>query len=58
MAEDDDLVDDFLAAAGLGGSSSREPSPIQSPSTSKPAPKKRKNASKPSTAKPKRQKRS
>lgn len=56
MAEDDDLVDDFLAAAGLGGPASRDASPIQSSAATKSAPKKRKNASKSSTAKIKRRK--
>jgi hypothetical protein len=58
MAEDDDLVDDFLAAAGLGGPASRDASPIQSSAAPKSAPKKRKNASKASIAKTKRRKRS
>lgn len=59
-AGDDDLLDDFLAAAGIGGSASRDVSPDSAPSAAvKPTPKKRKNPPKSSTsAKGKRRKRS
>ena len=57
-AGDDDLLDDFLAAAGIGGSASRDTSPDSGPSTSKPTPKKRKNPPKSSSSKSKRRKRS
>ena len=57
---DDDLLGDFLAAAGIDvdGSGSRDGSPASSPSLQKPTPKKRKNPPKSSTAKTKRRKRS
>ena len=57
---DDDLLGDFLAAAGIDvdGSASRDASPASSPSLPKPTPKKRKNPPKSSTAKTKRRKRS
>ena len=57
-AGDDDLLDDFLAAAGIGGSTSRDTSPDSGPSISKPTPKKRKNPPKSSSSKTKRRKRS
>ena len=53
---DDDLVDDFLAAAGIGGSPSRDGSPALSPAPSKPTPKKRKNPAKSSATRTKRRK--
>jgi hypothetical protein len=56
MDADDDLLGDFLEAAGIGISESREGSPESTSSTTKPAPKKRKNPSKSATSKTKRRK--
>jgi hypothetical protein len=56
MDADDDLLGDFLEAAGIGISGSREGSPESSSSATKPAAKKRKNPPKAAASKTKRRK--